>query len=230
MDFEAITLATGGHEDDLGNPIINTAVTGDLTRYGTHGLRISVDVRTFQLNNFFFEPMNPHWFPLTLELTDYTDNGPVSVYLTAHTMPAIEDGWTRISYDIPDPTQAALPAGWGGTGAEDPTTFAPILPPDRTYTSVLQNVDRLSISTFQPGFFYSANFWEAGFDNLRIEVIGDTFACNDFNQDGSVDPDDLGDFINCYFLPGCDRADFNHDDNVNPDDLGDFINAYFGGC
>ncbi len=51
----------------------------------------------------------------------------------------------------------------------------------------------------------------------------------DFNNDGNVDPDDLGDYINCYFaLPPCPLADFNHDNNVDPDDLGDFINVYFG--
>ncbi|MGD9689440.1 MAG: hypothetical protein AB7K52_07465 [Phycisphaerales bacterium] len=58
----------------------------------------------------------------------------------------------------------------------------------------------------------------------------------DFNGDGNVDPDDLGDFINCYFsVPPCDGADFNGDGNIDPDDLGDFINVYFttvgaGGC
>ncbi|MGD9690289.1 MAG: immunoglobulin domain-containing protein [Phycisphaerales bacterium] len=54
----------------------------------------------------------------------------------------------------------------------------------------------------------------------------------DFNLDANIDPDDLGDFINCFFsLPPCERADFNHDSNVDPDDLGDFINAFFsGGC
>ncbi|MGD9691019.1 MAG: hypothetical protein AB7K52_11730 [Phycisphaerales bacterium] len=53
----------------------------------------------------------------------------------------------------------------------------------------------------------------------------------DFNGDGSLDPDDLGDFINCYFsLPPCDGADFNADGSVDPDDLGDFINNYFAGC
>ncbi|MGD9690240.1 MAG: hypothetical protein AB7K52_11360 [Phycisphaerales bacterium] len=51
----------------------------------------------------------------------------------------------------------------------------------------------------------------------------------DFNQDGNVDPDDLGDYINCYFaIPPCESADFNQDGNVDPDDLGDFINTYFG--
>ncbi|MGD9690239.1 MAG: hypothetical protein AB7K52_11355 [Phycisphaerales bacterium] len=50
----------------------------------------------------------------------------------------------------------------------------------------------------------------------------------DFNGDGNVDPDDLGDYINCFFgVPPCGGADFNHDGNVDPDDLGDFINAFF---
>ncbi|MGD9689442.1 MAG: hypothetical protein AB7K52_07455 [Phycisphaerales bacterium] len=53
----------------------------------------------------------------------------------------------------------------------------------------------------------------------------------DFNQDGALDPDDLGDYINCYFAnPACAGADFNSDGGVDPDDLGDFINAYFAGC
>ncbi|MGD9688813.1 MAG: hypothetical protein AB7K52_02360 [Phycisphaerales bacterium] len=53
----------------------------------------------------------------------------------------------------------------------------------------------------------------------------------DFNMDGNLDPDDLGDFINCFFsMPPCGQADFNHDGNVDPDDLGDFINAFFAGC
>lgn len=72
----------------------------------------------------------------------------------------------------------------------------------------------------------------------------------DVNNDGEVNPDDLGDFINLYFLQGTDRygpgfyavvgywpnffgwkADFNQDGDLDPDDLGDYINAYFGaGC
>ncbi|MGD9691173.1 MAG: serine hydrolase [Phycisphaerales bacterium] len=53
----------------------------------------------------------------------------------------------------------------------------------------------------------------------------------DFNGDGNLDPDDLGDMINCYFtLPPCRQADYNADGNIDPDDLGDFINAYFAGC
>ncbi|MBL8758557.1 MAG: multicopper oxidase domain-containing protein [Phycisphaerae bacterium] len=53
----------------------------------------------------------------------------------------------------------------------------------------------------------------------------------DYNYDGVVDPDDLADFIACYFEnPPCPRADFNRDGTPDPDDLADVIAAYFSGC
>ncbi len=59
-----------------------------------------------------------------------------------------------------------------------------------------------------------------------------TPACRtDFNGDGFTDPDDLSDFISCYFgNPPCDRADFNGDGNADPDDLSDYIAQFFSGC
>ncbi|MGD9690182.1 MAG: FG-GAP-like repeat-containing protein [Phycisphaerales bacterium] len=65
----------------------------------------------------------------------------------------------------------------------------------------------------------------------RTSVVRRVLCPSDFNADGLVDPDDLGDFINCYFAtPPYDGADFNADGDTNADDLGDFINAYFAGC
>ncbi len=53
----------------------------------------------------------------------------------------------------------------------------------------------------------------------------------DFNADSVVDPDDLSDYIGCFFAtPPCPQADFNADGNADPDDLSDFIAAFFGGC
>jgi len=53
----------------------------------------------------------------------------------------------------------------------------------------------------------------------------------DFNADGALDPDDLSDYIACYFAPQpCAGADFSADGTTDPDDLSDFIAAYFGGC
>ncbi len=53
----------------------------------------------------------------------------------------------------------------------------------------------------------------------------------DFDRNATVDPDDLSDYISCYFqTPPCPSADFNADSNTDPDDLSDFIAAFFGGC
>ncbi len=53
----------------------------------------------------------------------------------------------------------------------------------------------------------------------------------DFNDDGLLNPDDLSDYIACYFDgPGCPQANYNSDNNTDPDDLSDFIAAYFTGC
>ncbi|MGD9690421.1 MAG: beta strand repeat-containing protein [Phycisphaerales bacterium] len=63
---------------------------------------------------------------------------------------------------------------------------------------------------------------------VRLAVVSDSCP-SDFNNDGNVDPDDLGDYINCFFgTPPCAQADFNSDGNIDPDDLGDFINQFFG--
>ncbi|MGD9894464.1 MAG: hypothetical protein AB7U18_24510 [Dehalococcoidia bacterium] len=68
---------------------------------------------------------------------------------------------------------------------------------------------------------------------FTFRVVNDCFDPRaDFNDDGDVNADDLGDFINCYFSEvgtpsSCPAADFNDDSDVNPDDLGDFINVYF---
>jgi hypothetical protein len=57
----------------------------------------------------------------------------------------------------------------------------------------------------------------------------------DFNGDGRRNPDDLSEFITCFFLqiqfPGfCSSGDFNRDTIINPDDLSEFITMFFLGC
>ncbi len=57
----------------------------------------------------------------------------------------------------------------------------------------------------------------------------DANACRvDFDGSGTVDPDDLSNYITCFFtVPPCNFADFNNDGNVDPDDLSDVITQYF---
>jgi len=71
----------------------------------------------------------------------------------------------------------------------------------------------------------------------RFELIdGGSFLPEcDFNGDTNLDPDDLADFIACYFggdysYAPCDGTDFNGDSTVDPDDLSDYISAYFLTC
>ncbi len=53
----------------------------------------------------------------------------------------------------------------------------------------------------------------------------------DFDGNGVVDPDDLSDYITCFFSqPPCDRADVDGNGFVDPDDLSDFITVFFAGC
>jgi hypothetical protein len=57
----------------------------------------------------------------------------------------------------------------------------------------------------------------------------------DFNRDGIRNPDDLSEFITCFFLDlqfpdFCGSSDFNGDGLLNPDDLSEFITTFFLGC
>ena len=72
---------------------------------------------------------------------------------------------------VANPTQATLPAGWGGTGAEDPVTFEPTLPPDRTFASVLAGVDEIVFTTFKPGFFYIDEYFDVSVDNIAVTFV-----------------------------------------------------------
>jgi hypothetical protein len=69
--------------------------------------------------------------------------------------------------------------------------------------------------------------------DLGLPVRGSQPICAaDFNQDALVNPDDLSEFITCFFLalqfPGvCPPSDFNADTLLNPDDLSEFISTFF---
>ncbi len=77
---------------------------------------------------------------------------------------------------------------------------------------------------------------EAAVDDVRVGTTtctNPTASCPvDFNGDGATDPDDLSDYIACFFAtPACAAGDFNSDGVVDPDDLSDYIAAFFnGGC
>jgi len=145
----------------------NQAFIGDYTQYDDVTLSIDVDVNDI---SFFGSPAPRD---LIVELRDY-DNAPqgypyVSVWYTLTTMPGATDlDWLTHSVTIADTNATDLPAGWGGYGAEDPDTFEPELPADRTFASVLEGVDELAFSTYVPGFFFGFTDFDIGVDNISI--------------------------------------------------------------
>ena len=149
----------------------NPAYLGDYTHAP---FTISIDHKT-RIVGF----INPGVRDLVLELRDY-DNPPtgypyVSVYYDLDDLRDPNAGgsgiWESASVTVANPTQAALPPGWGGTGAENPVTFEPELPPDRTFASVLAGVDEIVFTTFKPGFFYIDSFFDVSVDNISVSFI-----------------------------------------------------------
>jgi hypothetical protein len=206
-------------------------VLGDLTAVGP--LRLSVDIQVFQARTFGEDDLDMSQWPMVFELVDYGDpeNGiPFStVYTIQGTWPDQLAGWATFSFELPDPTSKTLPAGWGGTGDSDPVTGEPVLPPGVTYRDVLSSVDEVRVTTFVPGFFYTFNFWEVGFDNIVVETIGGKPCRADFNGDDTVNSQDFFDFLTAFFASE-PAADFNEDTVVNSQDFFDFLTAFFAGC
>ncbi len=93
------------------------------------------------------------------------------------------------------------------------------------------NPNRLKITIGRFNYGLPGDVGTIYFDDISIEQIQAPTCRADFNGDTFVDPDDLSDYIACYFaIPPCVRADFNGDGNADPDDLSDFIALFFGGC
>ncbi|MCE7973252.1 MAG: hypothetical protein DYG92_02840 [Leptolyngbya sp. PLA1] len=224
LDFWGITLANDTAPELL----------GDLTRHGGEYLSLELSVRVSRFDNFFGDPMDPSLRPLVLQLidegnsSDPTDD--VSVYFVGEGCPRQGEEWRTRRFSIPLYGHEALPAGWGGTGDEDPTTFEPRLPPGRTYGSVIRSVDRLQFTTLQPGYFYAPSFWEAGFDSVLVAPA----PCDpDYNLDGNVDQDDVAYITNVIAggpNPFNRDPDFNLDGTANQDDIEALINSVAGGA
>lgn len=79
------------------------------------------------------------------------------------------------------PASPDLPAGWGGYGAEDPVTGDPVLPDGVRFADVMAHVDEIAFTTFQPGYIYGFAVYDARFDNLRIDRLGDAIFADGFD-------------------------------------------------
>jgi hypothetical protein len=133
---------------------------------------LSIDIRVHSIE-FFGSPVTRPWL---VELRDF-DNPPpgypyVSVwYKFADISSAQHGNWTTFQVTIDDTSAEDLPPGWGGTGAETPQA-EPILPPNRTFASVLAGVDQIAYTTLEPGFVFGFTDFDMRLDNIGIQVAG----------------------------------------------------------
>ena len=203
---------------DLGHRVV--LIIGDYTARGAVRLGADFDVTFIR---FFGSEVTRD---VIVELRDY-DNPPenypyASVYYNFGPLPAPEDGWRSFSVDIDDPTAAELPVGWGGTGAEDPETFEPMLPADRTFASVLAGVDEIVWTTFVPGFFFGFTDFDISVDNLSITSLTPA----DLDGDGAVSASDLAILLGSWgACPGC-GADLDGDGSVGSADLAILLGSW----
>lgn len=147
----------------------NTDFIGDYT--ALPAVQIGLDVKTLALS-FFGQPVTRD---LVVELRDH-DNAPeglpwVSVWYKLGTLDPGQSGWSTWSVTIADTSATALPSGWGGYGAEDPVTYEPTLPADRTFASVLAGVDEIAFTTYVPGYFFGETAFDVVVDNLFIRAV-----------------------------------------------------------
>ena len=153
----------------------NAAFTGDYTQFDS--VTLSTDLRVDQVD-FFFSPVPRPWL-VELRNTKLAQGGYpwTSVWFKFTDISAATHGsWTNFSVTISDPDATTLPAGWQGYGAEDPVTFAPILPPGVTFADVLAGVDEVVWSTAEPGWFFGQTDFDFTMDNTAISTTGGPWA------------------------------------------------------
>jgi hypothetical protein len=85
------------------------------------------------------------------------------VWYDLGTLSSANPDWTHYSVTL-DTASTALPSGWGADDGEGDL----VLPPGRTFNSVLANVDEISFSTYVPGYFYGYTDFDVAADNISI--------------------------------------------------------------
>lgn len=204
----------------------NPDTLGDYSRF-TDGVRLAVDVRTDDIS-YFGRQLTRN---LIVELVDRIGDPndfiqPVSVWYNLGPIRVGEPNdpntwfdpptWESFEVVIDDVTSATLPAGWGGTGAEDPMTFEPVLPPGRTFADVLQNVDEIRFTTYEPGYFYAFTNFQLAFDNPTVAAV-EAPCVGDLNDDNMVDLSDLAGLLSAF---GSSTGDPNFNPLADVDDDG----------
>ncbi len=235
LGYDTVT-ATGGNPahrifwnnfvDNFGMSARNethTAFIGDYTQKGPVTLSIDFQVNFIQ---FFGSPVSRELVVILYDDDSYNGAPPAQVWKSLGTLTNAMP-WKSFSTTVPDVNSAQLPPSWRGAGAEHPVTYEPILPAGRTWTNVLQGVDRIEFTTYVPGYFYGFTNFSLSIDNVSIQPIAPPCP-QDLDNDGKVDGADLGTLLGDWGQAGS-SADFTGDGVVDGADLGILLGAW-GAC
>ena len=214
---------------DFGIPytnFTNGAFLGDFTT--SQSVTLKIDLRVENLK-FFGTSVSRPWL-VELRNSSLASGGYpwASVWHKfAQISTATHGQWTTFSVTF-DPRATQLPPGWGGTGAEDPITYAPVLPAGVTFRDVLKGIDIIAFTTLEPGLFFGFTDHSFRIDNITItRVPASVFG--DLNSDGSVGAADLSILLSawgpCAAGASC-LADLNGDGAVGPQDLAALLAAW----
>lgn len=205
----------------------NPDFKGDLT--GSSSVTISIDIKVENLA-FFGSQVSRPW---VVEFRDY-DNAPPGYgwksawYLFGPISLANSPNWRTVSVTF-DPRATALPAGWGGYGAETPSG-EPILPPNTTFRDVMAGVDALVFTTLQPGFFFGFTDFTMRLDNISITRVPAQVP-GDVNGDGAVNALDIAALLSawgpCPPKGGC-PADLDGNGEVAAPDVATLLSNWTG--
>ncbi len=195
----------------------NAAFLGDFA--ADTSVTISIDLRVESIR-FFGQDVSRPWLVELRNAALAADGYPwAGVWFKFAQVSAATHGeWTTFAVTF-DPRSETLPEGWGGTGAEDPVTFEPTLPPGVTFRDVLEGVDAVAFTTLEPGYFFGFTDHTLRIDNVR--VVRTTAEPADLDGDGTVGATDLAIVLAawgpCAGAP-C-PADLDGDGQVNAADL-----------
>ncbi|MEY3141838.1 MAG: hypothetical protein RLY21_331 [Planctomycetota bacterium] len=214
---------------DFGIPYINAsnpAFLGDFTT--SQSVTLKIDLRVENLK-FFGTNVSRPWLVELRNSSLATGGYPwVSVwYKFAQISTATHGQWTTFSITF-DPRATQLPPGWRGTGAEDPVTYAPVLPAGVTFRDVLEGVNSIAFTTLEPGMFFGFTDHTFRIDNITVTRVPASVP-GDLDGDGGVGAPDLSILLSawgpCASGQPC-PADLNGDGSVGPQDLAVLLAAW----
>ena len=128
--------------------------------------RLSIDAQTISAS------AGANGFQFSLLLRDSKGTPNLSdddfTYFVADEVPLPGNGWKNFDFQIPSGSTLAVPSGWSGGYAADPTNF-------RTgvdWNDVITSVDRVEWWWIDPSLFAVIQTWRVGVDNITIETGG----------------------------------------------------------